>query len=176
HRYPTARALQLELEKYVEQEGLHVKRREVGEFISKLFGDIRAELTVHIESQLSELANSDTITPSGYELIQQELRRVSMSPRAEFTGTGTQASAQTQGGVPKALVGLAIALAAGVGVLGYMVLNKENAASAVPTAASPIAEAPPTIGVPGVLKANLRLKVEPADAQIELDGRPLPVG
>lgn len=175
NRYPTARALQLELEKYVEQEGLHVKRREVGEFISKLFGDIRAELTVHIESQLSELANSDTITPSGYELIQQELRRVSMSPRAEFTGTGTQASAQAQGGVPKALVGVAIALAAGVGVLGYMVLNKDNTSSQV-TAATPVPEAPPTAAVPTVAKANLRLKVEPADAQVELDGRALPVG
>ena len=175
-RYPTARALQLDLERYVEHEGLNVKRRDVGEFISKLFGDIRAELTVHIESQLSELANSDTITPSGYELIQQELRRVSMSPRADFTGTGTQTSASMQGGLPKALIGVALALAAGVGVLGYMVLNKESTSSASTTLPSTQPAPAPTPTAPAVAKGNLRLKIEPADAQLELDGRSLPVG
>jgi serine/threonine-protein kinase len=177
-RYPTARVLQLELEKYVEQQGLHIKRREVGEFISKLFGDIRAELSVHIESQLSELANSDTITPSGYELIQQELRRVSMAPRTEFTGTGTQTSAAGQGGLPKALIGVAIGLAAGVGALGFMVLNRDSAATAG-TSSAPTVYIPapaPTPVAPTVAKANLRLKVEPADAQLELEGRALPIG
>jgi eukaryotic-like serine/threonine-protein kinase len=175
-RYPTARALQLELEKYVEQQGLHIKRREVGEFISKLFGDIRAELTVHIESQLSELANSDTITPSGYELIQQELRRVSMAPRTEFTGTGTQASQANQGGLPMALIGVALALAVGVGVLGFMVFSKDNTSSANTAAVSTAAPVAPMSAAPSVAKANLRLKIEPADAQLELDGRALPVG
>lgn len=174
-RYPTARVLQLELEKYVEQSGLHIKRREVGEFISKLFGDIRAELSVHIESQLSELANSDTITPSGYELIQQELRRVSMAPRTEFTGTGTQTSASGQGGTPMALIFVALLLAVGVGVLGFMVFSKGNNQPLPPPVATVAAPAPlPT--APAVVKASLRLNVQPSDAVVELDGKALPVG
>jgi eukaryotic-like serine/threonine-protein kinase len=173
-RYPTARALQLELEKYVEQSGLHIKRREVGEFISKLFGDIRAELSVHIESQLSELANSDTITPSGYELIQQELRRVSMAPRAEFTGTGTQTSVG-QSGMPMALVAIALLLAVGVGVLGFMVFSK-NSNQAAPATVTTVVTPAPAPTAPAVVKASLRLNIQPSDATIELDGRPQPVG
>lgn len=174
-RYSTARALQLDLEKYVEQAHLHIKRRELGEFVSKLFGDIRAELSVHIESQLSELANSDTITPSGYELIQQELRRVSLVPRGENTGAATQTSATSSGGAPKGLIAVAVLLAIGVGVLGFIVLNKK----ADPVVASP--EPPsntalPTPAAPAVDKANLRMTIQPAEAQVELDGKPLPVG
>jgi serine/threonine-protein kinase len=176
-RYPTARALQLELERYAEQSGMQVKRRELGEFVSKLFGDIRAELSVHIESQLSELANSDTITPSGYELIQQELRRVSMVPRGEHTGVATQTSSIGNSGTPNALIGVAIALAMGVGVLGFMVLNRKNDDPAPVAAANPPVVMPaPAPAAPVVDKANLRMNIKPPEATVELDGKALPVG
>lgn len=175
-RYATARALQLDLEKYVEQAHLQVKRRELGEFVSKLFGDIRAELSVHIESQLSELANSDTITPSGYELIQQELRRVSMAPRGD-TGAMTQTSASVNTSTPKGLIAVALLLAAGVGVLGFMVLNKKSDRQDIAAAApAPLPAAPPGPVAPVVDKADLRMNIQPPEAQVALDGKVLPLG
>lgn len=180
-RYASARALQMDLEKYIEHAGIHVKRRELGEFVTSLFGDIRAELTVHIENQLSELANSDTITPSGYELIQQELRRVSAHPGpGEHTNTlgGSQVT-MVSSGVPKVLVGVASGLAVLVGVLGWVLLNNDKAELASERARTPAQAqvAPVAQDQPAsVKKATLRMNIKPDDAQVQLDGKALPVG
>ena len=177
-RYASARALQSDIEKYIEHAGIQVKRRELGEFVSGLFGDIRAELTVHIENQLSELANSDTITPSGYELIQQELRRVSSHPGpTEHTNTlgGSQVT-MVSSGVPKVLIGVASGLAVLVGVLGWVLLNNKNDSARAQDAnatAQVVAAAPEA---DRANRATLRMNIQPSDAQVELDGKALPVG
>ncbi|HVH48249.1 MAG TPA: protein kinase [Labilithrix sp.] len=54
-RFQTAQAFQLEIERYMEAEGLKCTARELGEWISSLFADRRKQTRSLIEAQLSAL-------------------------------------------------------------------------------------------------------------------------
>ncbi|HEY3499671.1 MAG TPA: serine/threonine-protein kinase [Polyangiaceae bacterium] len=60
-RYPTARALQRDLERLAER-CKPVKQREIGEFVSNLFAHTRAEIRTGIERGLASLTSADAIT------------------------------------------------------------------------------------------------------------------
>jgi serine/threonine-protein kinase len=57
-RYASALEFQNDLEKYIEASGERASNREIGQFVSDLFADRRAELRTIIETQLADLKTS----------------------------------------------------------------------------------------------------------------------
>lgn len=181
-RYATALELQTDIEHYMEEKGLQIKQREVGQYVSDMFGEARVELRKNIQRQLAEIANSDTLTPSGYQLVQQELRRSSITEMGTKSGSTLASHTRDTGKEkrPFVMVGAAFALMAFVGSLLWF--NARGPASASPpTAAEPpsaavVPAAPEKTALPKVPEPQLalvRLNVKPERATVLIDGRSL---
>lgn len=86
-RYPTALALQADLERYAERFGAASKQRDLGKMVSKLFAEQRAELRALTERQLSLLASDDTMSSDQFALDFVMHDQTSSRSR---TGTGSR--------------------------------------------------------------------------------------
>lgn len=183
-RYATALELQSDLEHYMEEKGLRVKQREIGQYVSDMFAEARIELRKNIQRQLAEIANSDTLTPSGYQLVQQELRRSSITEMGSGSKSGSTLASHTRETDkekrPVLMVGVVFALLAfAVGLVWFNVRAPADASVPAPVpppaAAVPPAEpepaSPPKAPEPEL--ALVRLNIKPERATVVIDGRSL---
>jgi serine/threonine-protein kinase len=196
-RYPTALALQEELERYSDRFTSPVKQKDIGAFVSTLFAHERAESKALIERQLS--MNDETgVNPQGSDVrvdaprgTWQELRGASESRSDSSHSQGGLSSgnhdAQTGTAAsprrliwPVAVAGLML-LAGSVTYFSRTVPSSTKIANAPSTQAStpaaPPAPAPaPAPPAPGAAPttSTLEFRAQPAQAQLYVDDRRLP--
>lgn len=169
-RYATALELQSDLEQFCESEGLVVKQRDVGRYVSELFDDKRREFDESVEREYAAALAT--------EVVHTELES-----RTSHTGpTRSQelASKPPQPGATKKrrlIIGGAL-LALLVAVFGSVAAMRGGSAEAGKPLApnhAPVVATPPKPQKPiEQTQAAIRLAVVPDDARLTLDGKPLP--
>lgn len=174
-RFPDARSMQDALERVLERTTRRVGRREVGEFVSGLFADKRAEIRAIIDEQMKRvLRDTSTALPlpvlsGGRSSLEPTPTQVEGSARR--SSSGTLAAASTSREAParpshtRALVvGLAVfGLTAGAGAAVLYGTRKPAPSPAGSAAAGPGA----------VQRVALRIEFGPGGATAKLDGVPL---
>lgn len=169
NRYPTAGALQLDLENYLEQANINLSQRQLAAFMNEHFAEDRKRTQNTLEHYLGQLTLSEDTTnvpvallsqriPSDPELSDELANRVTapISPtlRPKFS---------RRWGLAAAAVGL-VALVVVVSQLGLLSSNR-GAVSVEKSAAKPVS--PET-------RLDLSITATPESARLFLDGRPLP--
>lgn len=177
-RYQTALELQEDLEHYLERQSVGVKQKEIGNFVSTLFADTRAELKALIERQITLAASDEFLGTADFS--RSEVRT------SGSTGSGSASGPRTMQGSPNEISVLSAsqatqpnrrwvvigALVLLVGGAVYALTSRAPEPVATPVAppqvpAAPAAPAQPTI-------ATLQLRASPPEARLFLNDEALP--
>ena len=177
-RYPTAAALQADLDAFIDGNGPRSSTREIGRFASDLFGDRRAQLKAVVESQLAELRRIKDDPDAPYEpadateykkadfAMEGEVQHrtlVDMSPRFSLP---SRVAAVSEGKTsapssPRRFLPPLVALAASVALAMFLspflrARERQKQLGPAPVAA--------------VATINLSLRAAPAQTQFRIDG------
>jgi serine/threonine protein kinase len=171
-RYPTAAEFQTDLERYLRSQNAYASARELGDFVSQLFADKRAETRSVIEARLAEVRARGNLP----ELRDGELPPTSMALRVGDRADPMSAPVTVRPSPPVRrgrgwLLGAGVAMAA----LGLAaVVTKPSLLSRFkPQARASQVESPPVTPQEELL-VRLEVRASPADATLYLDAAPLP--
>ncbi|HET9957045.1 MAG TPA: hypothetical protein VFQ61_21260, partial [Polyangiaceae bacterium] len=177
-RYQTALDLQADIEVYCERLGGAVRQKEIGNLVSSLFAETRAELKALIERRLAQVTTDDTFGDLSASEVRstisgsRQITPISMSNAQSAAQPGPAENKKSKYAI---VAGLAVLLL-GVGYYLESTRAREAAApapqptvNAAPEApkAAPAAPAAPTL-------ATLQLRATPTDAKLFLDDELLP--
>lgn len=200
-RYPTALALQSDLERFCELRGLSVKQKDIGKLVSNLFANSRARLQSLIESQLSLLDAAEEV-PSVHVVDELSVpmssiaRATELSASASIREPAPELSAHMNQGRFRGARSLALLALLGAGLGGAWAAlkagNLGSAERAAPSAALTPVEAvaaqtatqaqpaatpdAPAQAAPAPTLATVEFDVDPPGAKLFLDGTALPAG
>lgn len=181
-RYQTALELQEDLEHYLDRRSLTVKQKEIGNFVSTLFADTRAELKALIERQITLAASDEFLGTADFSRseVRTSTSGSGVSASGERVTHGSQndisvlsASQATPVGNPRArwVVGVGLIMLGAVIVYALGRPRHEPAPIGVAPVqapvAAPVAPAQPTL-------ATLQLRANPPEAQLFLNDESLP--
>ncbi|HET9929273.1 MAG TPA: serine/threonine-protein kinase [Polyangiaceae bacterium] len=184
-RYQTALELQEDLERYLDERSLTIKQKEIGNFVSTLFADTRAELKALIERQITLAASDEFIGTADFSRSEVRTSTSGSGSGASagsvartlqsVDGTGLSGSQSTAVGNPRARwVMVAGLLLLGGGVVYALGKSRQDPP---PVVAAPRAPAPanPTVAPPAQpTLATMQLRASPPEAQLFLNDEPLP--
>jgi serine/threonine protein kinase len=205
-RYPTAEALQLDLDAYLDSLGEKASTRELGRFVATMFADTRAELRVVIEQQLRRVRELPSAPVLDLSDQPSQLRRMTEGESGSKIVVASRIDAvkEAPGKPPTGarvivVVGALAAAAAAIIVLGRST-SRPDVLPPTTASPSPIVE---TVGTPPVATTSaastapsataipssatppptdfvqLTIDTVPANAKLMLDGAELrerPVG
>jgi serine/threonine protein kinase len=176
NRYASAAQFQSDLELYLRSQNAHVSARELGDFVSTLFADKRAEIRLVIDSRWAELRERGSSARTTEGATAEAVLEVDIS--VPITATAIEPVP------PKSRVRRVLAVAAAMAVLGGTVVaaqrpglfRKAAPAPALPalaalgsaSASEPAKEVPPERPL-----VQLEARATPAAAKLFLDGAPL---
>jgi serine/threonine-protein kinase len=174
NRYATALELQADLHEFCIAKDLHASHKDLGNYVSKAFAGIRAEIKSQVEREISRIISDDSSNVN-YAGAVSALTPPALVPPADPRG---RRSARLRKYVLAALV-----LGSGIGAVAYWLGQQPSATSApLSSVAAPVILPPKTEamnGAPagrekGTVQINFR--VSPPGASITVDGRVLPPG
>jgi len=181
-RYPTAAALQADIEEFLQEMGSRVSAREVGAHTAKTFSDARAHVKVLIEDQLRlvrEHPDPQSIVPM-VTLIQGT---------GSMTSPGSQSYPNFAPPAPRRKVAIALAAGGLTLMLAIFLLvwspspsAEATRESAHPVAANPSPQAPPAPAEPlapppmppSIHHVKLTVETTPKYAKVSIDDAFLP--
>jgi serine/threonine-protein kinase len=177
-RYTTGAELEADIEEVLEDLGSRVNPRLIGQFVSRVFADVRQRTSLLVEQQLSKVAS---LTLEEYQASQLEpMQQVTMSATSKIplgvAHTKRPVSGSKRGVVALSFGLLLAALAVGVwrvtgatpGILG----SPPPMVSTRPVAPSPTERRPTEI--PATALVSIRVSAIPAEARLFFDGEQLP--
>lgn len=183
-RYQTALELQEDLERYLEERSITVKQKEIGNFVSTLFADTRAELKALIERQITLAASDEFIGTADFS-------RSEVRTSTSGSGSGSAASVARTLQSPNETTGLSGSQSTAVGnprgrwlmIIGLLLLG----GFAVYTVGKSQHEPPPVVAAPPQppaavtppppakpTLATMQLRANPPEAQLFLNDESLP--
>jgi serine/threonine protein kinase len=181
-RYPTAAALQADIEDFLLEMGSRVSAREVGALTAKTFADSRTHIKVLIEDQLRMLREH----PDPQSIVPM----VTLIPGTggTMTSPGSESypsfAPRSSRGKIVAAVGGALALLVGILVLwsassptaadATTATQKAATAAATPAPVAPAEPIPPPVTSPVVNHVRLTLETVPTNARVSIDDAFLP--
>jgi serine/threonine-protein kinase len=184
-RYQTALELQEDLERYLERRSLAVKQKEIGNFVSTLFADTRAELKALIERQITLAASDEFLGTADFS--RSEMRTATSGSGVSASGSGQRITQGSQNDISVLSTSQAMpvgnprarwAIAAGLLLLGGVVVyafgrgHREPAPAVVAPVQAPVAAAPAPAAQPTI--ATIQLRANPPEARLFLNGEKLP--
>ena len=174
-RYQTALELQEDLERYLERRSLAVKQKEIGNFVSTLFADTRAELKALIERQITLAASDEFLGTADFS--RSEMRTATSGSGVSASGSGQRITQGSQNDISVLSTSQAMpvgnprarwAIAAGLLLLGGVVVyafgrgHREPAPAVVAPVQAPVAAAPAPAAQPTI--ATIQLRANPPEA------------
>jgi serine/threonine-protein kinase len=185
-RYPTAAALQADIEAFLQERGARLTARDVGAAISPWFAEERAHLKVLIDDQMRAATDPDSVSLSPTVVLPSDTLTPVRSARAAFLSTFAQSRPSRRPVVALATGGV-IALMAAFFALSPSPApapstpSKAVAARSVPTPIAPPPSIEPAARTPDPTPApsappSLKLTVDtvPENARVTVDGALLP--
>lgn len=185
-RYPTAQAMQSELEEFAESLGKPVKTRDLGKYVSNLFADSRAEFDENVERELSLLLARDgsrRSRPSFSELLNGSKGEIASSGVEIPSKSGVAVSKPKTTGIllgsaaVLALIALALVLGTRSTVKPQEVANQQRSTTEHPSAEA-VSPPPASAMAPAdaLGEVPIKLEISPSNAELTLDGRRLDSG
>jgi len=185
-RYQTGLELQEDLEHFLEHQRITVKQKEIGNFVSSLFADTRAELKALIERQITLAASDEFLGTADFS--RSEVRT---SATTSASGSGSARTMQNSQGEISVLsssqvtpigdprrrlaIGAVLALLAAAAIYAIGASRHEPAqpiVAAPPAQPAQVQTAAPTPAQPTL--ATLQLRATPPDAKLYLNDELLP--
>jgi serine/threonine-protein kinase len=167
-RYATALELQSDLDQYLDAQSEQAKPKQIGNYVSTLFADTRAELKAVVERQLALVSELQGLDDSS------QLKLRGTSPELSDTPSSSEARRLAQLLEPKprrawwpflVIVPLVLGAVLWLGI-GYGTRSVNSPASGV--AAGPAAFTPSPL-----LSATVSMRAQPPSARLFLDEQPL---
>jgi serine/threonine-protein kinase len=196
-RYPTALAMQRDLDELAYARGLRVDAPEVGQVVAEMFAEERRRVRSIIESQIGSMrwtgenpafgslpviaAGPKALPDGGYGAAPPELARPGGSETSSPTHTGAALSMRAQPPSSRRLVVMMVGVAVAAivaSVLAVVLVAPRGevgprAAAATTDEAAPSAEPSAAAAVEPAASVSIRVRVSPPEATILLDGERL---